>query len=210
MSFNLTITKLTNFLLMKPNLESILFRKFKEGDYAAFNELFSKYYQPLFLFARKFVEEDLAKDFVQDCFYELWKNRKRIELKTTLSAYLFTIVKNRCYKYFEKERFRAGKLSEIELQLKQEELNYFLHSEKSILEFEIRDRIQNTLEKLPPKCAQIFRDSRFNGLSNKEIAQKHDLSIKTVEKHVSKALKIFHDEFKDLSHIYFVLLFKNN
>ncbi|WP_297098689.1 RNA polymerase sigma-70 factor [uncultured Draconibacterium sp.] len=195
---------------MKPNLESILFRKFKEGDYAAFNELFSKYYQPLFLFARKFVEEDLAKDFVQDCFYELWKNRKRIELKTTLSAYLFTIVKNRCYKYFEKERFRAGKLSEIELQLKQEELNYFLHSEKSILEFEIRDRIQNTLEKLPPKCAQIFRDSRFNGLSNKEIAQKHDLSIKTVEKHVSKALKIFHDEFKDLSHIYFVLLFKNN
>ena len=68
---------------MKLNLESILFRKFKEGDYSASNQIFSKYYQPLFLFARKFVEEDLAKDFVQDCFYEIWKNRKRIELKTT-------------------------------------------------------------------------------------------------------------------------------
>ncbi|WP_320112618.1 RNA polymerase sigma-70 factor [Draconibacterium orientale] len=195
---------------METNLESILFRKFKEGGCSAFNELFSKYYQPLFLFARKFVEEDLAKDFVQDCFYELWKNRKRIELKTTLSAYLFSIVKNRCYKYLEKERFRAGKLSEIEFQLKQDEINYFLHSEKSILEFEIRDRIQNTLEKLPPKCAQIFNDSRFNGLTNKEIAQKYDLSIKTVEKHISKALKIFHDEFKELSHLYFLLIFKNN
>ncbi|WP_163325248.1 RNA polymerase sigma-70 factor [Draconibacterium mangrovi] len=194
---------------MKLNLESILFRKIKEGDYSAFNELFSKYYQPLFLFARKFVEEDLAKDFVQDCFYELWKNRKRIELKTTLSAYLFSIVKNRCYKYFEKERFRAEKQSEIEFQLKQEEINYFLHSEKSILEFEIRDRIQNTLEKLPPKCVQIFHDSRFNGLSNKEIAQKYDLSIKTVEKHISKALKIFHDEFKDFNLSYFLLILKN-
>jgi len=194
---------------MKLNLESILFRKIKEGDYSAFSELFSKYYQPLFLFARKFVEEDLAKDFVQDCFYELWKNRKQIELKTTLSAYLFSIVKNRCYKYFEKERFRAGKQSEIEFQLKQEEINYFLHSEKSILEFEIRDRIQNTLEKLPPKCAQIFHDSRFNGLSNKEIAQKYELSIKTVEKHISKALKIFHDEFKDFNLSYFLLILKN-
>ncbi|WP_052671202.1 RNA polymerase sigma-70 factor [Draconibacterium sediminis] len=194
---------------MKLNLESILFRKIKEGDYSAFSELFSKYYRPLFLFARKFVEEDLAKDFVQDCFYELWKNRKQIELKTTLSAYLFSIVKNRCYKYFEKERFRAGKQSEIEFQLKQEEINYFLHSEKSILEFEIRDRIQNTLEKLPPKCAQIFHDSRFNGLSNKEIAQKYELSIKTVEKHISKALKIFHDEFKDFNLSYFLLILKN-
>lgn len=194
---------------MKLNLESILFRKIKEGDYSAFSELFSKYYRPLFLFARKFVEEDLAKDFVQDCFYELWKNRKRIELKTTLSAYLFSIVKNRCYKYFEKERFRAGKQSEIEFQLKQEEINYFLHSEKSILEFEIRDRIQNTLEKLPPKCAQIFHDSRFNGLTNNEIAQKYDLSIKTVEKHISKALKIFHDEFKDFNLSYFLLILKN-
>lgn len=194
---------------MEPNLESILFRKFKEGDSVAFNSLFTKYYQPLFLFARKFVEEDLAKDFVQDCFYELWKNRKKIEVKTTLSAYLFTIVKNRCFKYFEKERFKAGKLSEVEWKLKQEELNFFLNSEKSVLEFEIRDRIQSTLKKLPPKCAQIFNDSRFNGLTNKEIAQKYNLSLKTIEKHISKALKIFHDEFKDLSYILFLLNFKN-
>ncbi|WP_319590217.1 RNA polymerase sigma-70 factor [uncultured Draconibacterium sp.] len=195
---------------MEPNLETILFRRFKEGDYVAFNNLFKKYYQPLYLFANKFVEEDLAKDFVQDCFYELWKNREKIELKTTLSAYLFTIVKNRCFKHFEKERVRADKLNEIQLQLKQEELNYFFYSEKSVLEFEIRDRIKNTIEKLPPKCAQIFNDSRFNGLSNKEIASKHDISIKSVEKHISKALKIFQNEFKDLSYIFFLFNLQNN
>ncbi|QIA08125.1 RNA polymerase sigma-70 factor [Draconibacterium halophilum] len=195
---------------MKPDLESILFRKFKEGDYAAFNSLFTKYYQPLFLFAKKFVAEDMAKDFVQDCFYELWKNRKKIEVKNTLSAYLFTMVKNRCYKYFEREQFKAGKLNEIEFRLKQEEFNFFLNSEKSVLEFEIRDRIQNTLQKLPPKCAQIFNESRFNGLSNKEIAQKYDLSLKTVEKHISKALKIFYNEFKEHTYLLFLLNFKNN
>lgn len=195
---------------MEPNLESILFRKLKEGDSEAFNRLFFKYYQPLFLFAQKFVTEDLAKDLVQDCFFELWKNRKTIDIKTTLSAYLFSIVRNRCYKYFEKEKLKAGKLNEIELSLKQEELNYFLHSEKSVLEFEIRDRIQHTIEKLPPKCAQIFNESRFNGLSNREIAEKYDLSIKSVEKHISKALKIFQEEFKDHSYIYFLLSFKNN
>lgn len=195
---------------MEPNLEAILFRRFKEGDYLAFNNLFTKYYQPLFLFARKFVEEDLAKDFVQDCFFELWKNREKIELKTTLSAYLFAIVKNRCFKHFEKERMKAGKLNEIELQLKQEELNHFFYSEKSVLEFEIRDRIKKTIEKLPPKCAQIFNESRFNGLSNKEIAEKYDLSIKSVEKHISKALKIFQNEFKDLSYIFFLLNFRKS
>ncbi|WP_394698711.1 RNA polymerase sigma-70 factor [uncultured Draconibacterium sp.] len=195
---------------MDRNLESILFQRLKEGDYESFNRIFFKYYQPLFLFAQKFVTEDLAKDLVQDCFYELWKRRKTIDIKTTLSAYLFSIVKNRCYKYFEKERLKAGKLNEIELRLKQEELNYFLHSEKSVLEFEIRDRIKNTLDKLPPKCAQVFNESRFNGLSNKEIAEKYDLSLKSVEKHISKALKIFQNEFKDLSYIFFLFNFQNN
>ncbi|MDX8339462.1 RNA polymerase sigma-70 factor [Draconibacterium sp. IB214405] len=194
---------------MKPNPESILFRKFKEDDSAAFNELFVSYYQPLFLFACKFVEEDIAKDLLQDCFFELWKNRKTIDIKTSLSAYLFSIVRNRCYKYFEKERLKNGKLTEIEIKLKQEELNYFQHSEKSVLEFEIRDRIQKTIQKLPPKCAQIFNESRFNGLSNKEIAEKYELSVKSVEKHISKALKIFQEEFKDHSYIYFLLKFEN-
>lgn len=191
---------------MKPNLETILFKKFKEGDYSAFNSLFSKYYQPLFLFANKFVGNELAKDFVQDCFYELWKNRKKIELKTTLSSYLFTVVKNRCYKHFEREKFKSDKIKEIEFALKQEELSYYLNSEKSILEFDIRDRIQNTIEKLPTRCKEVFSESRFKGLTNKEIAEKYNLSLKAVEKHITKALKLFHEEFKDISFFLFLVI----
>ena len=89
---------------MNLDSENIIFQKTKNGDRQAFRYLFQKYYQPLFLFARKFVEEEQAKDFVQDCFSELWQNRKKIEISTSLSAYLFTIIKNCCYKFLKKEQ----------------------------------------------------------------------------------------------------------
>ena len=194
---------------MSPTFNTKVLEKIKEDDVGAFSLLFSEYFQPLFIFAKKFVDEDLAKDFVQDCFSELWQNRKKIEIKKSLSAYLFTILKNRCYKHFQKEQSRFNHLSKLQFQLKQEEFNYFSHSEKSILEFDIRDRIHNTYKRLPEKCREVFMESRINGLSNKEIASKYQISVKAVENHITKALKIFKKEFKDIITL-IVFLFQKN
>jgi RNA polymerase sigma-70 factor, ECF subfamily len=183
---------------MEPLTEKTLILKMREGDTAAFRRLFHKYYQSLFLFACKFVNDDVAKDLVQDCFLELWKNRKKTEITSSFSSWFFTVVKNRCFKYLKEESKKTDRKNDYGLKLKEEELNFFIHSEKSILEFEVKERIQKVVEQLPPKCSQVFNESRFNGLSNKDIAEKYDISLKAVEKHISKALKLFREEFRDL------------
>ena len=188
---------------MLTELENKTLEGIIRGDLDAFNKLFSDYYQPLFIFAQKFVDEELAKDLVQDCFFELWKKRNSLKITSSISAYLFTIVKNKCFKHLQKEQLRFDKQNEIQWQLKQEELNFFMHSEKSILEFDIRDRLKKAMEKLPPKCAEVFHESRHNGLSNKEVAERLDVSVKAVEKHISKALKILRKELKDFTTILF-------
>lgn len=190
---------------MIAELENVIIKRIIEGDVDAFQNLFSQYFQRLVFFAQKFVDEDLAKDFVQDCFFDLWQNRRKISIQTSISAYLFTVIKNKCYKHYKKEQLRLKHSSRIYFKLQLEELNFYLNSEKSILEFDTKDRIQSVMEKLPPKCAIVFSESRFNGLSNKEIAEKIGLSVKAVEKHISKALKLFREEFKDFTSI--LLLF---
>lgn len=183
---------------MEQLTDKSLLLKLREGNHVAFRRLFQKYYQRLFLFACKFVDEDIANDLVQDCFLELWKNGDKVEIESSFSAWIFTVVKNRCYKYLKEEAKKADRKNDYGQKLKEEELNFFIHSEKSILEFEIKDRIRKVLEQLPPKCSEVFNESRFNGLSNKDIAEKYSISLKAVEKHISKALKMFREEFKDL------------
>jgi RNA polymerase sigma-70 factor, ECF subfamily len=190
---------------METLTDKALWWKTRNDDNTAFRQLFHKYYQSLYLFALKFIDEEAAKDLLQDCFFDFWENRKKIEITSSLSAYLFTIVKNRCYKYLKEKQKKNGSEKDFGLMLNQEELNYFIHSEKSILEFDVKDRIKKVLEHLPPKCGQVFRESRFNGLSNKEIAEKYSITLKGVEKHISKALKLFREEFQDILMIILLL-----
>ena len=188
-------------LLMKQTSDDIILAKLKQGDPSAFTDLYFRYFQFLYLFAKKFVPDERAKDLVQDCFLHFWKKRKNIEIKTSLKSYLFTMLKNLCYKEQASMEKNSQLLEGIDLHLKQKELDFFRNHEHSILEFEVRDRMKLAMERLPDKCALIFKESRFNGLSNKAIAAKHDITVKAVEKHISKALNIFRGAFRDLIQI---------
>lgn len=195
---------------MKQFPENNILQKVRDGDMVAFRHLYNLYFRRLSIFAQKFVGEDQAKDMVQDCFYNYWINRNKIEINTSFSAYLFTIIKNRCLKFLKEEQKKSTWESGFGLKLKEEELEYFIASEKSILEFDIEDRIENVIGHLPEKCAEVFKESRFEGLSNKEIAEKHNITVKAVEKHISKALKTFREEFKDLVVLLFTFYFPKN
>ena len=105
------------------------------------------------------------------------------------------------------EQLKLHQQNNFELLLKQRELDFFINSEKSILEFGIKDRLSKLIDRLPEKCAEVFIESRFNGLSNKEIAQKNNISVKAVEKQISKALKLFREEFKDIISVLVILGF---
>lgn len=191
---------------MNRTSEELILQNLKDGSRVAFRTIFSKYYQPLLVFALKFVNEEQAKDFVQDCFYDLWKNRKKIEISSSLSAYLFTIIKNRCYKHLKKEQQKTNQSNSLTFMLKQKELQFYSNSEKRIFEFGIKDRIEKVVNNLPEKCCEVFKLSRYEGFTNKEIAEKRGISVKAVEKHISKALKLFRDEFKDILTLLFSIL----
>lgn len=187
--------------------ENIIFQKVRNGDRQAFHSLFQIYYQPLFLFALKFVGEEQAKDIVQDCFYVLWQDREKIEISTSVPAYLFTMVKNMCYKYLKSEQKKKLNQHNFGLKLKQEELQYYINSEKSILEFAVKDRIERVINQMPSRCCEVFKKSRLEGFSNKEIAEAFNISVKAVEKHITKALQLFRDEFNDVLPVLLFLLF---
>jgi RNA polymerase sigma-70 factor (ECF subfamily) len=194
---------------MTQSPENIMLQKVRDGDLSAFRQLYHVYFQRLYLFAKKFVDSEMAKDVEQDCFYNFWINREKIEISTSVTAYLFTIIKNRCFKILnEKHRKQVGEQN-FSLILKKEELQFFINSEKSILEFDVKDRIEDVIQHLPEKCAKVFSESRFNGLSNKDIADKFNISVKSVEKQISKALKLFRKEFKDIISVIFLLFIQN-
>jgi RNA polymerase sigma-70 factor (ECF subfamily) len=180
--------------------------KLKESDKNVYRQVFFLYYQPLLIFAKKFVDEESAKDIVQDCFSNLWQDRSKTEITTSLSAYLFTVIKNRCFKQLKEEKKRSHQQSNLGWKLREDELIFFTHSEKSILEFDVKDRITQVIGQLPNKCKVVFEGSRVEGLSNIEIATKHQISVKAVEKHISKALKVFRAEFQDLLTVLLALL----
>ncbi len=183
---------------MQDSREITLLSKIQNGDVAAFHQLYRAYFQRLYSFARKFVSEEQAKDVVQDCFFNFWQNCKKTKINTSVSAYLFTVVKNSCYKLLKHERKRNFHEHTFGQKLKHQELDYFIHSESSILEFDVKDRIQKMIQDLPEKCRDVFTASRFSGLTNNEIAEKNGVSVKTVEKHISKALQLFREEFRDI------------
>lgn len=159
----------------------------RTGDRSAFSEIYSRYWKKLFtVAANKTGEAEEAEEIVQDIFISLWQRRESIEITTTLEAYLAVCVKYRVLKVLA-TRYRFQK--------------YVDHSAGSItennnstlewLEFtELKSTLEALVSNLPEKCRLVYRLSREHGLSQKQIASECEISEKTVEAHIGKALKV--------------------
>lgn len=134
-----------------------------------------------------------VEDLVQDFFVYLWVEAPRLIIKSSLKSYLFTAIKNRCLDYQKhhkiKEKYRTFILFST--------VNEDDSTEQFFAESELRQAIQTSLAKLPPRCREIFELSRLNGLSNQEIAEKLDISKRTVELQISNSLKILRKELAE-------------
>jgi len=170
------------------------FSRLKAGEERAFDYFFTQYYSGLCVFANKFLRDpQSAEETVQDVFLRLWKNRNAIEVTVSVRAYLFTSVKNQCLDALKHKKVSQECLDKLAMSLpgsKNETWDAYVESEL----FELLD---SAVEKLPPECRKIFRESRFNFIPNKEIALKAGLSLKTVENQLTKALKMIRDELRD-------------
>lgn len=161
-----------------------------------FEEVFKLYAKPLFYYAAKFVGDDMAKDIVQDTFVKLWADKSLVITKS-LNSLLFTTIRNRCLQLLEKQKVRNKYVESTRLNLQTEELQFYMEERSSLIEQELEDKLNAVLNTLPDRCRQIFVLSRFENKKNREIAEELNISIKAVEKQISKALATIRAEMKD-------------
>lgn len=184
----------------KSNILSIsdteeIIRRLKNDEKSALDDLFGYYYPRLFHFSKSILKiETEVDDILQEVFVKLWLNRQKISNPETFNSYIFTITKNEVLNLIR---------SKIRDQSFQEEL--FLHAvaeeyqQQSQLEFdEIKSAIERIISELPEKRQQVFILSRTEGLSNKEIAQQLSISEKTVEDHITHAIKKIRNSMKEM------------
>jgi len=165
----------------------------KSGSERAFRIIMDNWYLRLFNFANGYLNNDEnTKEVLQDVFLRLWDYRFKLTEDTILNAYLFTLTRNRCIDLIRRERlvmqFRADKQEEYRKLTE----NFDALSDPildDIFATEIETEINHTVSRLPEQCRKVFMMSRTNGLKNREISEKLELSEKTVESHLTKALK---------------------
>jgi len=189
------------------DLNNQLYTKLKAGDKNAFQELFEEYYTSMYFYACKFVDDDLARDLVHDVFMIFWQNKENITIKSSLSAYLFRMVRNKCLQEIERQKVRNNYSTEA---LNLDELAYYNDGIKSIIELELEEKLKEAMDKMPDACRKVFIMSRFNGLKNKEIAEQLGISLKAVEKQITKALKILRLELKEYLPLIMYLYFNGS
>lgn len=161
-----------------------------------FDEIFRHYSTPLFYYASKFVEDEAARDIVQDVFVKLWTDQN-LSIKLSLNALLFTMVRNSCFQQLEKQKVRNKFVESTKLSIQEDELRFYIDERTSLIELEMENKLTEVLDGLPERCRQIFKMSRFENKKNKEIAGELNISVKAVEKQITKALSIIRIELKD-------------
>jgi RNA polymerase sigma-70 factor (ECF subfamily) len=137
---------------------------------------------------------DTAKDLVHNVFINLWEKREDIDPNKSVKSYLFTAVYNRSLNHIrDHKKFHNEDISEYHDRLAGTQEDYYDKVESS----ELSARIKNAIDTLPERCREIFLLNRFEEMKYKEIAEKLDISIKTVEAQMSKALKILREQLTD-------------
>lgn len=186
-----------------------LFDQIKSGDQKALELLFSIYFPRLNDFARNVVKDDvISQDIVQDVFVQIWEKRDKIE-NINMEAYLFRLVRNRCIDNIKHLKVVNNRMQEIQISSKYEELYRidFIGNEPYVLiEQELKLKIEKTILGLPERCREVFILSRVNGLKNREIAEKLNINIKNVERHLSRAIQSFRENFSEELPIALVIL----
>lgn len=169
---------------MNTNSDDILLLKLiKQGDQIAFRHLFYQYADSLERFITYYIHDrEKSQDLVLDIFTYIWENRQNFEIKLTLKAYLFQAVRNKSFTYIRNKK--------IPVYLEEMEGMEIVQNYDSELELqELHHLIEEAVSLLPDKCREIFRKSREENLTNKEIAGQLHISEKTVEGQITIALK---------------------
>lgn len=183
--------------------ESELVKRIVLGDASAFEKLFKSYYQLLVDFCFLLVEDvSLAENIVQEVFLKIWENRVKLNLEIKIKSYLYRAVKNKALDYLRHVKIVKNRIEDVyDLNIQGKTPEEKL-SEEEIVEFLIK-----LIEKLPEKCKLIFYMSKYDNLKYSEIAEIQNISIRTVESHIVRALKFLRERIFKFFLVFFFLIF---
>lgn len=191
---------------MNPAEDQNIFEAIRHDDRQAFERVFRESYRPLTAYAFRFVNDlPVAENIVQDVYLKLWQNRHQLVITTSLIHYLFRSVRNHSLNYLDKAKVRSEYLRmQIERDYSTEDYSAFYP------EIGLLDKIETAINALPIKRQEIFRLAREEGLKYREIADRLNLSIKTVEAQMTLALKQLRESLKEYHHLvlFFMVLHK--
>ncbi len=168
----------------KQREEIALFEKIKDGEINSFNVLFEEYYDPLCNFAFLFLKnKEQTEEIVSDVFTKIWQKRNEIFITESLRSYLYKMTRNAIVSHFRKEKHDFVLLN-IDFDIYE-----FITPETLLLHEELEEKINQLIGGLPKKSGLVFRMKKVDGLKYKEIAEILDISEKTVENHITNAVK---------------------
>ena len=182
------------------------------GDEETYIFLFREYYVSLCAYSRRYVgRRDIAEEIVSDTFMKIWENRERLEINTSIKAYLFNAVCNNSLYYLRKlkstnnilEYFKDTISDNIGFESVSEDIE-----EQSLIMENMGQKIEEAVSRLPEQQQKVFRLRRFEGKKTKEVAEMMGLSVKTIEMHLSKATFHLREKLKEYlpSFLMFLLL----
>jgi RNA polymerase sigma-70 factor, ECF subfamily len=180
-----------------------LFESLKAGDITAFEMLFRTFYQPLCNYAFTFVQDhDDAEEIVQSTFLMVWEKKEVLEIRTGVKPYLYAMVRNACLNVIKHEKVKQQHAA-VEMMMGERSVESVT---RTVMASELEAKIYRAMEALPEQCRLVFKLSRFEELKYAEIAAQLNISIKTVENHMGKALKIMREQLKDYLPVLLVLM----
>lgn len=184
------------------SIDSLFWRIAIQDDEIAFRTLFFQFFSPLCVFAHRYIDSwETCEDIVQETFFKIWKNRKNIVIKTSSRNFLITSVKNTSIDYLRKQE------TEQNWQQKEIENNTSWYTSGDIYStIELEQMLSAALAKLPDNIRIVFEKNRFEGMTYSQIAAEHNISVKTVESYITKALKHLRVELKDYLPLMILLL----
>ncbi|MCW0483486.1 RNA polymerase sigma-70 factor [Gaoshiqia sediminis] len=178
---------------MNNQTDKELFAQLKTGYEPAFKQLFLKYYAPLCYYARQYFDEDeKAEEVVQDVFVRIWAMRTKLDIEISVRQYFFRAVKNQCINQLQHQHIEQKYAHTV-----QEDFKNDRDTNPYFMEVGLQQKIETCIEALPEKRREIFRLSREEGLKYKEIADRLNISVKTVETQMGLALKQLREQLKD-------------
>ena len=178
----------------------------KKGDSKGYQFLVTSYHQKLCVYANSLTNDsDLAEDIVQNVFMSIWKNRNKLKDQFVVKSYLYKSVYNEFIDQYRKKK------AVLTLEKKHiDALTYIVEEEDEKSLEKLISIVKKEIDKLPPKCKQTFLLSKEEGLTNLEISEYLNISIKSVEAHITKAFSVLRKSIGNKVNGILFLLFGNN